>query len=150
MTLSKKQKEELLKNPSVKSVTEKHVNFTFEFKVSAIKSYYKGLHPDAIFLKAGIDVSWFKPSYATYLLKNWRNRAEEKGMESLRPNSGRAQSGFKEIDLKYDMSSLEDLDRPELLELLAIQNKLLGKKKLSDPPNLDYVPDDEDSEEEKS
>ena len=72
--LSKSQKSELLKNPNVEKITDKHVVFTSKFKVQAVEAYLSGQSQDLIFSKAGINLDWFIPSYARDSIKKWKKK----------------------------------------------------------------------------
>jgi hypothetical protein len=135
MALSKQQKEILKSNPNVQNVTGKQVHFTFEFKKLALAAYEDGWTPVEIFEKAGINLDWFRSNYAKDLLKNWRIIVKEKGMYALETNSGRPVKDKLPFD--YDPEHVDELDKDELLQVIAHLNRRLGIKKISDPLPLE-------------
>jgi len=57
--LSDYQKKVLLKNSNVDKITEKHVIYTYRFKIMAIEQYLKGWTANEIFEDAEIDPHYF-------------------------------------------------------------------------------------------
>lgn len=135
MALTAQQKEILRINPNVQKVTDKHVHFTFEFKKLALAAYEDGWTPAEIFERAGIKLNWFRDDYAKDLLKNWRRIVKDKGMYALESNSGRPIKDKLPFD--YDPEHVDELDKDELLQVIAHLNRRLGIKKISDPLPLD-------------
>lgn len=132
MALSKKQRKELEANKFVSKVTEKQIHYTYEFKLFALNKQSVGFSPNEVFIKAKIPPEWFRKNYAKNLLKGWRARVREKGIHSLKPNSGRP------IKLKppfeIDFENMEKYDNYELLQIIEYQKKLDELKKKSETP----------------
>ncbi len=63
------QRKIVFENPNAKKITGKHVVYTPEFKIRAVKSYFEGLSPVHLFSEAGIDLSYFIPKYYLFYVK---------------------------------------------------------------------------------
>jgi transposase len=127
------QRSKLLANRNVQDATEKTVTFVPDFKISAVKQYLEGTHPNQIFEKAGLPLEFFEEYYFRFCLKRWVKKFKEKGEDSLRSDDrGKNSSGRPKEE------RLEDLTYDELLALVEIQRgaleelrkqKALAKKK---------------------
>lgn len=74
--LTKKEIEILLKNPYVKSVSEKSITYTDEFKNIFISEYANGMIPSAIFRKYGFNVEALGYERIKTSSYRWRNQAK--------------------------------------------------------------------------
>ena len=84
------------KHPCVWNVSEKSINYTYEFKKRALELYAQGIKPDEIWRQAGFDVNIWKKGYCRYTIKDWRRMIKEKGFESLTNPSGvQSDGGYK-------------------------------------------------------
>lgn len=70
-------RERLLANPNVKSLTSSHVVYTPEFKKSALKDYENGISGRLIWLNAGFDLDDFISGYFRKALKRWQKQANK-------------------------------------------------------------------------
>ena len=131
MALSEQQKEDLRQNPNVSKVTNRQVQFTYDFKVNALKRQSHGYSPNEIFHRAGIPLDWFKKSYAKDLMKNWKRIVREKGIRALDSSSGRPEKFAPPF--KYDPDKLDELSNSELVQIIEFQKKELSLKKNSEP-----------------
>ena len=131
--LSDYQRKELLKNPNVEKITEKHVVFTSKFKVKAVELYFDGKSPNRIFEDTGIKIHYFKPNYPQLCIKKWKKKYLEKGKESfdieLRGSSkvGRPKKeNLNELTYK-ELRAVIDIQR-EVIEELKKRKALVKKK----------------------
>jgi putative transposase len=110
------QQEQLLSLEAVKSVTSKQIQYTFEFKESAVKQSLLGKTAKQIFIEAGFDVSLFAPKYCTKLVKQWRHKVRDHGQDALRakPKGRPKKQPFEELsyeDLLFKLAYLEEENR---------------------------------------
>jgi transposase-like protein len=80
---SKKDRELLLANPYVRSVTESQVLFSPEFKLKAIELHAEGLRPSDIFQKLGIGPNLFRGEYPKKTIHRWEMIYREHGEDGL-------------------------------------------------------------------
>lgn len=114
------QRSKLLANRNVQDATEKTVTFVPDFKITAVKQYLEGIHPNQIFEKAGLPLEYFEEGYCRLCLKRWVKKFKEQGEESLRSDDrGKNSSGRPKEE------RLEDLTYDELLALVEIQRGAL-------------------------
>ncbi len=122
--LSKSQKSELLKNPNVEKITDKHVVFTSKFKVQAVEAYLSGQSQDLIFSKAGINLDWFIPYYARDSIKKWKKKYTEQGAESFYVETrGLGATGRPKNE------NFNELTYEELLAVVEIQKEVISDLK---------------------
>ncbi len=116
---------ELKKHPCVWSVSERSVNYTYEFKKRALEMYDQGVKPDEIWKQAGFDTSIWKKNYCKYTVKDWRRMVKDRGLESLTKPSG------VQADDGYQRARSPEADRVRRLELqvkyLEAENNFLAK-----------------------
>ena len=128
--LSDYQRRKLLENPNVEEITEKHIHYSFSFKVKAVESYLKGKKPSEIFLDAGIDPSLFETDYCLYAIKRWKKKYEEEGRDSLKSSS----TGLKATG-RPRIENINELTYEELQTIVEIQREIITelerKKKLA-------------------
>lgn len=122
--LSDYQRRKLIENPNVESITESHVHFKGEFKIWAVENYLKGIHPNELFIDAGIDLSFFEEKYAYSCLKRWKKKYMIDGKASLKVNSTGLNATGRPAEEKHDHLSYD-----ELLELVAIQKEIIADLK---------------------
>lgn len=116
------QRSKLLANRHVQDATEKTVTFVPEFKVSAVKLYLEGTHPNQIFKDAGLPLEYFEDDYCRNCIKRWVKKFKTEGEESLRNDDrGKNSSGRPKNE------RLEDLTYEELLALVEIQRGALDE-----------------------
>lgn len=65
-------REELLENPNVASLTDKHIIYTDQFKLKAIHSIEDGCSASSVWQKAGFDLSYFKSNYFGKCIVRWK------------------------------------------------------------------------------
>ena len=116
--------EQLKQNRSVKSVSEKGITYTEEFKNNFIVMNHRGYMPREIFEHYGLDVSVIGMSRIASAGKRWRLAYTKEGVLGLQDqrinHSGRP--------LKRELTVEEELNRlkAELL-LVKAENELLKK-----------------------
>ncbi len=71
-------------NPLVQSVGPNQVQFTFKFKLKALKLHAEGLRPTDVFLRLGIDPNLFVKDYPKKCLSRWKKIVETFGEEGLK------------------------------------------------------------------
>ena len=123
--ISNKQISQLRKNPCVWRVSERSINYTYEFKKRALDLYAQGIKPEDIWRQAGFNISIWKKHYCKYTLKDWRRLVRKEGLESLtRPSGVQSDNGYKR-------ARSPEADRVRRLELqvryLAVENAFLAK-----------------------
>ena len=97
----------LLSNPNVVKCSDKAITYSKKFKLQAIKDYYEqGLGPNAIFVKAGFDLSILGKDKPKNCLKLWRKVYKAKGekglnTESRGKNGGRRPKDKQSADVEY-------------------------------------------------
>ncbi len=122
--LSKKEQEQLARNPYVAAVSEKGITYTDEFKRHFITENEKGKGTREIFEDAGLDVELIGLNRIIPSGKRWRKVYREKGINGLvdtrKENSGRPLE--RELSLEEKLVRLEAQNR-----LLQAENELLKK-----------------------
>lgn len=122
--LTKKEQEILRKNPYVKSVSEKAITYTDEFKRHFIAENEKGKLPREIFEEAGLSVDLIGMKRIETAGKRWRKAYREAGIVGLQDtrkmNSGRPSD--RELTLEEKITRLEAKNK-----LLRAENELLKK-----------------------
>lgn len=123
--LTKKEIEILSKNPYVKSVSEKSITYTDEFKNIFITEYVNGMIPSAIFRKYGFNVETLGYERIKTSSYRWRNQAKrEYGLcDTRRAKSGRPRT--------KDLSDSELISRLQhKIAILEQENSYLKKIRL--------------------
>lgn len=122
--LTKKEQAILKENLYVKSVSEKSITYTDEFKRHFIAENEKGKLPREIFEEAGLSVDLIGMKRIETAGKRWRKAYREAGIEGLQDtrkmNSGRPLE--RELSLEEKYVRLEAKAR-----LLEAENELLKK-----------------------
>lgn len=118
--LTRAQLDFLKNHQSIERVTSKHVIFSFEFKLMAVKSYLKGIPFKEIFKQERLD---FLPSkYMNNAILRWRDKYNEQGEAGLKEKK----KGRKNLHLE-DNTSLSYEELLAKIELLELENDFLKK-----------------------
>lgn len=121
---TKKQQEQLKRNPNVQSVSEKAITYTDEFKRLFIAENESGKLPREIFEAADFDVELIGIERIRSSGKRWRAAYRSQGVEGLqdtrKTNSGRPSE--RELTLEEKIARLEAKN-----QLLRAENELLKK-----------------------
>jgi len=121
---SKKEVNELLINPNVKSVSEKAITYTDEFKRLFISESQKGKLPRQIFEENGFDSEIIGTDRIKKTANRWRTAYKKSGVlglsDSRSNNSGRPLQ--KELTLNEKNARLE-----AQVQLLKAENEFLKK-----------------------
>lgn len=122
--LTKKEQEQLKRNPNVIAVSDKAITYTDEFKRHFIAQNEQGKLPRDIFEEAGLDVECIGLERVRSSGKRWRASYREAGVEGLqdtrKTNSGRPSE--RELTLEQKIERLEAKN-----QLLRAENELLKK-----------------------
>lgn len=124
----------LKKNPYVKTVSEKGITYTDEFKSVAIKEYENGKSPREIFEVSGFDIEIVGIERASSSLKRWRKAYKENGVAGLE-DARKYYSGLeRELSFEEKFARLEAQNallraENELLKKLDLAERMLVKKK---------------------
>lgn len=81
--LSESDKKALSKSKYVAKITETQILFTASFKIKAVEMSLDGFTPREIFLKLGIDPSFFLSDYPKKSISRWKKVYLERGPEAL-------------------------------------------------------------------
>lgn len=121
---TKKEQEQLKRNPHVQAVSNKAITYTDEFKRHFIAENDNGKLPREIFEEAGLDVELIGLQRISSAGKRWRAAYRKTGVEGLQDtrkiNSGR--SSDRELTLEEKIARLEAKN-----QLLRAENDLLKK-----------------------
>ena len=121
---TKKEQELLKRNPYVKSVSEKAITYTDEFKRHFIVENENGKLPREIFEEAGLCEELIGIDRIQTAGKRWRTAYRKTGVEGLqdtrKTNSGRPSD--RELSLEEQIARLEAKN-----QLLRAENELLKK-----------------------
>ena len=114
--------DELKKNPCVFSCTNNSINYTYEFKKSALELHTKGITAREIWRRSGFDTSKWKGYYFRSTLSDWKEIVKKRGIEGLLKVGG----------IQYDRGpNNTDKDKLRRLELenkyLKAENDFLAK-----------------------
>ena len=119
--------EQLKQSTCVKSVSEKGITYTKEFKENFIKMSEKGHLPREIFEAHGFDLSVLGMSRVASAAKRWRRAYKTQG--SLGLDDTRTKYSGRPIQRELTLE--EQLQRTQAeLEILKIENELLKKLRL--------------------
>lgn len=125
--LTKNEQEQLKKNPYIKSVSDKSITYTDEFKRHFIVENENGQLPREIFEAAGLSEELIGLDRIKTAGKRWRAAYRKSGVEGLKDtritNSGRPLE--RELTLEEKITRLEAKNR-----LLQAENELLKKMDL--------------------
>lgn len=124
---TEKEIQTLSKNPYVKSVSQKGITYTDEFKRVFIEENEKGKYPRDIFEECGFDIDVIGIQRVVSSGNRWRTAYKENGVFGLRDtrkeHSGRALERQLTLEEKYARLEAER-------NLLKAENELLKKIKL--------------------
>lgn len=128
---NEKQQELLRSNKWVKSVTEKSISFTVDFKIHFINEYNLGKLPKQIFRDCGFDIQVLgdkRIEQATYKIKSQNKRIE--GFQDTRVNNSGRRNGKvltieeeNELLRKQNEKLQQELEFLKKMEFLARQAK---------------------------
>jgi len=122
--LTQKEQALLKENPYVKSVSEKAITYTDEFKRHFIAENENGKLPREIFEEAGLSADLIGTGRINTAAKRWRAAYRKIGVEGLqdtrKTNSGRPSE--RELSLEEQIARLEAKN-----QLLRAENELLKK-----------------------
>lgn len=122
--LTSAQRRKLEKNPNVKKVTTKSVEYTGQFKIKAVEQYLEGKSPESIFSAAKLPAKYFPRDYFRYCLKRWKKKYEEQGPASLfEDGRGSGSTGRPKSE------NLEELSYDELMAIVEIQREVIAELK---------------------
>ena len=116
------QVEELRKSPYIKSVTNKYINYTEEFKELFLVDYKNGMVPTLIFQKYGFDTKIFGKQRIHDFTKRVKQQSErvDSFKDTRKGNSGRPQT--------KDLTVEEKLERAEQkIKILEQENDFLKR-----------------------
>jgi transposase len=126
----------LKKHPFVKTVSEKAITYTDEFKALAIKEYEEGKFARQIFEDVGFDIEIVGIDRAKSALKRWRAAYQENGIagleDSRKYHSGRPLERELSIEEKYAKLEAQNAllrAENELLKKIDLAERMLVKKK---------------------
>lgn len=125
--LTKKEQEQLKKNPYVKSVSDKAITYTDEFKRHFIAGNERGQLPRDIFEAAGLSEELIGLDRIKTAGKRWRAAYRKSGIEGLQDNRKLSleRPSKREWTLEEKIARLEAKNR-----LLQAENELLKKMDL--------------------
>ncbi len=106
---SKEEIEILSRNPNVKSVTAKQINYTDEFKMRFLEQYQTGKMPLDIFIEAGFDQKLIGQGRIDKAAGRWKRKALRPGgvYDQKKGHSGKKLSGNKELSLDEEIQFLK-------------------------------------------
>lgn len=115
--LTEKQKETLLKNKYVKSISKSgNITYTDEFRINFINENSKGKFPRVIYEECGLDINVIGQKRIESSGTRFRNAYRKDGMNGLISKSNRKKT--KDINNK-------ELTIEERYQLLLVENELL-------------------------
>ena len=122
---TKYQREVLLRNSNILKITKNHVVYSPEFKIKAVESYHAGVPAKEIFIRAGINLEFFKDEHANHCIKRWKKKYKERGKDALKKEDrGRTKSINKGRSKK-----LVNLTQDELIAVVEIQREIIEELK---------------------
>ncbi len=119
---SKQQIAELNINPCVFNCTERTVNYTYEFKLRALKLKEENITAIEIWRRSGFDTSIWRYAYFNETIRDWKNIVKRCGTDGLLKSDG----------IQYDRgpnnTDKDDLKRLKLqVKYLEAENDFLAK-----------------------
>ena len=123
---TKEQVNELLKNKNVSKCSSKAITYNKEFKLRAVKKYYKhGYSPGMIFKEAGFDLEAITRNRADQCLKRWRKIYGNKGERELMKESRGGPGRRKKLEFKTKDEEIEYLKTK--IAYMNAENDFLAK-----------------------
>lgn len=127
----------LSRNPNVKNVTSKQINYTDDFKLLFLSEYAIGKSPLQIFTEAGFDQKMIGQGRIDKAASRWRRKENRPGgvIDQKKGNSGRKQSTNSEINTMGELEYLRQQNaylRQEntfLRELERLERQAMPHKK---------------------
>jgi len=119
---TKEQMDEINNNPCVFNCTERLINYTYEFKIRAIKLQEEGVSPKEIWKRSGFNIDIWRKTYFYETIKDWKKIVNKGGTEGLIKTDG----------IQYDRGPIDtEKDKIKRLELqvkyLEKENDFLAK-----------------------
>jgi len=119
---TKEQMDEFNNNPCVFNCTERLINYTYEFKIRAIKLQEEGVSPKEIWKRSGFNIDIWRKTYFYETIKDWKKIVNKGGTEGLIKTDG----------IQYDRGPIDtEKDKIKRLELqvkyLEKENDFLAK-----------------------
>ena len=124
---TKRQIQELLKNPNVERCSEKSITYRKRFSVSAVSQSQEGLPPTVIFAQAGFNIALIGSDIPKQCLSRWRKIYRKKGMGGLSIETrGRNKAGGRpKTNWRNDKEKIEYLEAK--VAYLKAENDFLAK-----------------------
>jgi transposase len=95
-------------NPNVSKCSAKSITYSKEFKLKAIKAYYKeGYSPNMIFAAAGFDLAVIGRKKPKDCLRLWKKIYKTKGETALTKETRGRSGGKKKTDESADLEYLQ-------------------------------------------
>ena len=119
---TKEQMDEFNNNPCVFNCTERLINYTYEFKIRAIKLQEEGIPPKEIWKRSGFNIDIWRKTYFYETIKDWKKIVNKSGTEGLIKTDG----------IQYDRGPIDtEKDKIKRLKLqiryLEAENDFLAK-----------------------
>ncbi len=112
----------LRQNPCVFSVSERSVNYTYEFKKRALALHAEGVSAKEIWRRSGFDLSKWRKDYFRGTLNDWKNIVKKHGTDGL------LKVGGIQYDRGPSKTEKDTLKRLELqVKYLQAENDFLAK-----------------------
>ncbi len=121
---TREQIEQLTKNKSIASCTEKSITYTQSFKASAIKLYAQGLTSSEVFRQAGFNLEIIGRDQPKECLRRWNKIFSKKGYDGLSEVRGRGGGRFK-TKYQTDKEKIKYLEAQ--VAYLKAENDFLAK-----------------------
>lgn len=122
MIFTKEQIFQLKQHPCVYGCTERSVNYTQEFKKSALALYAQGVSPKEIWKRSGFDVRIWKEHYFRLTIRDWRRIVARSGEDGL------ARLGGIQYDRGPNNTEKDTIKRLKLqVKYLEAENAFLAK-----------------------
>ena len=110
---SEDQIKELLANPNVFRCSDKFITYTKEFKILAVKKYYKeGYSSRMIFKEAGFNIAMIGKNNPKRCLYRWKKTYKDKGEDGLEVKRGTHNKGGRP-----KMKGLTDAEKIKRMEI---------------------------------
>lgn len=116
----------LLKNKHIVRASKKSITYYPSFKFAAVKRYYEGWPPSAIFREAGFDPAIIGRETPKWLLTRWRKKYDAKGTRGLQDGRGYHSRGRPPgLDRMSEQEKLKYLEAQ--VAYLKAENAFLAK-----------------------
>lgn len=119
------EKEILLKNENILSVSSTNIKYCPRFKLRAVTEYYEGVSPIQIFINSGINIEIIGRENPQRCLKRWKNIFKKNGKKGLlEEQRGKSQRGGRPRTKPLTLKEAE-----ARIALLEAENEFLKKLK---------------------